>query len=141
MKHVMSQKLEMQIPQENAYTGLTTMPDYNEKLTKFLKENFEFPSNNLNEIYEFICKDLELERIIYDLPKIITQELEYTQLSLDFMKETNPNEKILEITIYSNSKSDKKILLQKEDIISDGIIDEYPNTKNEYIILVEPYVE
>lgn len=135
MKPFISQKIEMQIPQENTYTGLTTIPDIN----TFLKETYEFPSDNLSEIKEFITKDAEIKSIIYDLPKIITQELEYKRLSLDFLKETSPNEKILEITIYSNLNDE--LLLQKEDIISDDIIDKFPDTKNEYIILVEPYVK
>ena len=139
MKPFISQRIEMQIPQENTYTGLTTMPENKEDINTFLKETYEIPSDNLSEIKEFIKKDAEMKSIIYDLPKIITQELEYQQLSLDFLKETSPNEKILEITIYSNLNNE--LLLQKEDIISDGIIDKFPDTKNEYIILVEPYVE
>lgn len=54
------------------------------------------------------------------------------------MRETDPNEKILEITIFSKLK--EKILLEKEDKISDTLIDNY-QTVNEYIILVEHYVE
>ena len=54
------------------------------------------------------------------------------------MKETDPNEKILEIVIYSKLNED--LLLKKEDLISDGIIDAYPQPVNEYIILVESYV-
>lgn len=49
------------------------------------------------------------------------------------MKETEPNEKIIEIVIYSNLKSG--VLLQKEDLICDMLIDKYPKTKREYIIL------
>ncbi len=139
MQQNFSQRLEMQIPKENTYSGLTTMTNYDEKLNTFLKEHFKFPSDNLSEIKNFIKKDSEMKKIIYDLPKIITSELEFNQLSLDFMKETDPNEKILEIIIYSDL--DEKTLLQKEDIISDGIIDKYSDTKIEYIILVEPYVE
>lgn len=129
----------MQIPLENTYTGMDIMQNSDDEFNEFLKENFKFPSNNMNEIICFINKDLELKKLINDLPKIIMVELEYNQLLLDFMKETDPNEKILEISIYSHL--DEKILLQKEDIISDGIIDKYPNTRKEYIILVEPYVK
>ena len=51
------------------------------------------------------------------------------------MKETDPNEKILEIVIYSDLKSDQ--LLQKEDFLCDMLIDKYPKTTIEYIFLVE----
>ena len=53
------------------------------------------------------------------------------------MKETDTSEKILEIVIYSELES--KILLQKEDLICDLLIDKYPKTLLEYIILVDPY--
>ena len=66
------------------------------------------------------------------MPKIITNELEYSHISLDFMKETYPKEKILEIAVYS--KLNYELLLKKEDIIIDGIIDNYPQPMNEYII-------
>ena len=54
------------------------------------------------------------------------------------MKETYPKEKILEIVVYS--KLNYELLLKKEDIIIDGIIDNYPQPMNEYIILVESHV-
>ena len=109
----------------------------NEKLKSFLKQEFEFPSKNLDEINQFINKDNELKKIIYDLPKEISSKLPYNKISLDFMKETDPSEKILEIVIYS--RFDEEILLKKEDMISDKLIDKYPKTTLEYIILVEPY--
>ncbi|WP_407423153.1 hypothetical protein [Methanobrevibacter sp.] len=137
MKQFLAQKLETQIPERENYGGLSHMSTPDEKLIGFLKKNFKFPSNNLTEISDFIIRDYELEKIIYDLPKIITNELDYNQISLDFMKETDPNEKILEIIIYSQLKDE--IMLKKEDLISDGIIDNYPKPMNEYIILVESY--
>lgn len=137
MQHY-SQRPEMQIPKENIYTGTSVISNHEKKLNEFLKSNFEFPSNNINEINRFIGADFELKKIIKDLPKISSKELSSTHLTLDFMKETDPNEKILEITIFSKFK--EKILLEKEDKISDDFIEKY-QTVNEYIILVEPYVE
>ena len=75
------------------------------------------------------------KKIIFDLPEILSKELQYTTLSINFMKETDPSEKILEIVIYSDLES--KILLQKEDLICDILIDKYPKSKLEYIILVD----
>lgn len=139
MRHNFSQRLEMQIPQENTYIGLANMHGNELELNDFLNKHFKFPSDNLNEIKKFIANDEKMKKIVYDLPKIINNELDYTHISLDFMKETDPNEKILEITIYSELKED--ILLKKEDLISDGIIYDYPQPVNEYIILVESYVK
>lgn len=139
MKQNFSQRLEMQIPQENTYTGLDNMHGNELELNDFLNKHFKFPSNNLNEIKKFIDADNKMKNIISDLPEIITDKLDYTHISLDFMKETDPNEKILEIIIYSELNDD--LLLKKEDLISDGIIDDYPQPMNEYIILVESYVK
>ncbi|MBE6499096.1 MAG: hypothetical protein E7Z80_00925 [Methanobrevibacter thaueri] len=130
----MQQKIEMQIPQEHIHTRLN-LTSNNNKFNKFLNKEFEFPSKNLNEICEFIYNDVEMKKMIYNLPKIISTKLKYKKISLDFMKETDSNEKILEIIIYSNLN--EEILLQKEDNISDEIIDNYPKTILEYMILVE----
>ena len=53
------------------------------------------------------------------------------------MKETDSNEKILEIVIYSDLEPDQ--LLQKENMLCDMLIDKYPKTTIEYIILVGIY--
>ena len=133
MQQNYSPRLEMQIPQENIYTGFETIQK--DEFTGFIEKHFEFPSNNADEINLFINGDAEIKKIIYDLPEIISSELTYSRISLDFMKETDPSEKILEIVVYSISN--EETLLQKEDKISDWIIDNYPNPKNEYIILVK----
>ena len=59
------------------------------------------------------------------------------KLSIDFMKETDSNEKIPEIVIYSDLEPDQ--LLQKENMLCDMLIDKYPKTKIEYILLVDNY--
>lgn len=136
MRQNFSQRLEMQIPQENAYSGLSFMTHTKSQLSDFLKKHYDFPSDNLNEIKEYISKDKELEKMVYGLPDYISKEIPITKISFDFMKETDPNEKILEIVIHA-SKLDEKSLLEKEDMIIDALIDEYPKTMKEYIILVE----
>ncbi len=135
MKQNFTQRLEMQMPHENTYSGLRFMP--NEKnLNDFLKKHYDFPSNNLDEINNFIKEDIELEKMVCELPKNISSEIVFNKISFDFMKETDPNEKILEIVIYT-SEYDEKLLLEKEDTLIDKLIDKYPKTDNEYIILVE----
>ena len=133
MQQNYSQRLQMQIPQENIYTGFKTMQE--DEFTEFIEKHFEFPSNNSYEINLFINDDAEMKKIIYDLPEIIPSQLTCSRISLDFMKETDSSEKILEIVVYSTS--DEETLLQKEDEISDWIIDNYPKPTIEYIILVK----
>ena len=108
----------------------------NQDFKEFLERNFEFPSDNTAKISKFLKKDPELKNIIHDLPEIISKELDYTTISLDFMSETDPSEKILEIVIHSDVY--EEVAFHKEDEISDRIIDTYPKTKKEFIILVEP---
>lgn len=134
MQQNYSQRLQMQIPKENTYIGFETMPKKDDFRT-FIKKHFEFPSNNFKEINKFVENDFEMKKILCDLPKIISSEINYSKISLDFMKETEPSEKILEIVVYSDLY--EKTLLQKEDEISDWIIDNYPKPTIEYIILVE----
>ena len=135
LKQNFSQRVEIQIPKENRYIPVQIMKDNDIELEKFLKEHFEFPSDNLIEIIGFISEDEELEKIIYALPAIVSRYLTYDKITFDFMKETDSNEKILEIIIYSNLSENESF--QKEDDISDGIIDNYPKTMSEFIILVE----
>lgn len=120
---------------EKRYTGLEIMPKENTSLEEFLKNHFKFPSSNFYEIKGFIGKDPEMEKIIFDLPEILSKELQYSNLSIDFMKETDSSEKILEIVVYSDLES--KTFIQKEDLICDMLIDKYPKSKLEYIILVD----
>ena len=105
------------------------------ELKDFLEEHFEFPSDNIIKIRNFIKKDPELEKIVRDLPEIVSNELDYGKISFDFMKESEPSEKILEIIIYADVY--EEIAFHTEDRISDWIIDSYPKTANEFIILVE----
>lgn len=69
MQQNFTQRLEMQIPKENAYTGPEIMQKGNAPLEEFLKNNFKFPSNNIEEINDFIGNDKEMEKIIFDLLK------------------------------------------------------------------------
>lgn len=135
MRQNFTQRLEMQISQENASSGSIFMANDND-LKDFLKKHYDFPSNNLNEIKEFIEKDKELEKMVCELANTISNEIIISEISFDFMKETDPNEKILEIVIHT-PESDEKSLLEKEDVLIDKIIDKYPKTMNEYILLVE----
>lgn len=137
MKQNYSQKLEMQTANKTLYKPSQFISSNEGKFLKFLKDNFEFPSKNIKEISLFINEDNELVKIIYNLQGIISSELPYNQITLDFMKETDPHEKILEIIIYSKLNDEK--LLLKEDTITDRLINSYPKTSHEYILLVDHY--
>lgn len=127
--------LEMQIPQENAYIGITNTSNIDTSLEKFLKKHFEFPSNNIADIKNFIGEDNELEKIIYGLPKIISKEFPQSPILLDFTQFSLPNENVLEIVI--KSQYDGETTSNKKDIIINEIFTKYSKTTNEYYISME----
>lgn len=55
MRQNFSQSIKMQMPHENSYTGREIIPDEEGSLIEFLEKNFEFPSDNLDEIHKFIA--------------------------------------------------------------------------------------
>ena len=125
MQQHYSQRLEMQIPHENTYIGLANTSNINTGLEEYLNNNFKFPSNNLNEIKNFIGEDNELEKIIYGLPKIISKEFPQCPILLDFTQFSLPNKNILEIVI--KSQYDGETTSIKKDIILDEIFTKYSN--------------
>ena len=128
-------RLEMQIPQENIYTGLETIPKEDHNLEKFLDRNFEFPSDNFDDIKNFISEDEELEKIIYGLPEIVSKEFSESPISLDFTEYCLPDEDILEIVI--KTPFDGETTSHKKNLILDEIFTKYSKTTNEYYISME----
>ena len=128
-----SQRLEMQIPQGNRQAGTTIMPKQEENLDEFLKSHFNFPSNNANQIQEFICKDFEMERIIHDLPKIIAKEFPNDDLSIDF---ADNERKEIDVTIFT--KLNGKLSSDKQDLIEEELFNNYSwNAVNKILVCVE----
>ena len=130
-----SQRIEMQIPQDNSYIGRTIMPKQEDKLNEFLKTHFNFPSDNLDEIQEFISEDREMERIVYGLPEIIAKEFPSSPITLDFMKYASPNEIILKISIKSQYNGE--ISSNKNDRILNCLYSKYKSPKKDYFITME----
>jgi hypothetical protein len=135
MQQNYSQRLEMQIPQENAYIGINNTRNIDIELEEFLKKHYKFPSNNLKDIENFIGEDDELEKIIYGLPKIISKEFPQSPILLDFTQYSLPNENVLEIVI--KSQYDGETTSSKKDHILDEIFTKYSKTTNEYYLSME----
>ncbi len=133
MQQNYSQRLELQIPHENIYTGLEIINKKDYKFDKFLNDNYEFPSANFNDINNFISEDYELEKIIYGLPEIISKEFPHSPIQLDFSKFSNKD--ILEIVI--KTPFDGKTTSDKKDNILNEIFTKYSKTTNEYFISME----
>ena len=125
-------RLEMQIPQENNYTGLEIIQKEDYGLEEFLNRKFEFPSDNLEDIKNFINEDKELEKIIYGLPEIVSKEFSESPISLDFTEYSTSDEDVMEIVI--KTPFDGETTSHKKDLILDEIFTKYSKTANEYYI-------
>lgn len=68
MNHHYSQKLEMQIPKENTYTGLTKTPNIDSELEK-LSKNYSL--RKINELREYLKKDNRLVPYIHSITPLI----------------------------------------------------------------------
>lgn len=129
------QRLEMQIPKENTYIGLANTPNIDAELEEFLNNHFEFPSNNIIDIKNFISEDQKLENIIYDLPNIISKEFPQCPIFIDFMKYTLPDEIVLQISI--KTPFDGETSSAKNDLILDEILYKYESPEKHYFITME----
>ncbi|MBQ8016863.1 MAG: hypothetical protein IJ258_02030 [Methanobrevibacter sp.] len=134
MQQNFTQRIEMQIPQENVYSGSGIIVDKENRLMEFLKNHYNFPSDNLNEILDYIEEDSKLERIIYEMPKIISKEFQKSPVSIDFMKYASPDETTLQITI--KSPFDGETSGDKEDIILEELF-KYDSPDKHYFITME----
>ncbi len=89
-----------------------------DNLEKFMIENFKIPDNDLKRICQFIRKDSNLEKIIYDLPRLIQSEISYNRLQIKFYDEFQDDELVLEVTAFS-SLNIENILKKKMNLSTD----------------------
>ena len=82
------------------------IPSYEEKtstipLEKFITENFQIPDDDLKKICDFVSHDSELEKIIFELPNLIRNEITYDKLQIKFYEEFQEDYLQLEINIFT----------------------------------------
>ncbi|MBQ2654621.1 MAG: hypothetical protein IJF83_13795 [Methanobrevibacter sp.] len=65
--------------------------------------NFLIPDNDLERICEFISKDNELEKIIFQLPFLIQREISYDKLQIKFYDEFQEDYLQLEVLISTST--------------------------------------
>ena len=123
---------ETQNCNENTYSTFRSKLRYELNFKNFLKKQFDFPSDNVDEVYEFITNKFEMVKMIWNIPTIFHKYSLNSRLSLSFMKYCMPNEKILEIVV--KSPFDFDTTNQKNELIIDYMIANYDVT--DYIVLV-----
>lgn len=97
-------------------------------LEKFMIENFKIPDNDLKRICQFIRKDNTLEKIIYDLPRLIQSEISYNRLQIKFYDEL-----VLEVTAFSSLNIEN--ILKKEDELIHRLYENYPEKSADKILI------
>ena len=104
-----------------------------DNLEKFMIENFQIPDNDLKRICQFIRKDNTLEKIIYDLPRLIQSEISYNRLQIKFYDEFQDDEVVLEITAFSSLNIEN--ILKKEDEIIHRLYENYSEKSADKILI------
>ena len=102
-------------------------------LEKFIIENFQIPNNDLKRICQFIREDNNLEKIIYDLPRLIQSEISYNRLRIKFYDEFQDDEVVLEITAFSSLNIEN--ILKKEDEIIHRLYENYSEKSADKILI------
>ena len=102
-------------------------------LEKFIIENFQIPDNDLKRICQFIREDNNLEKIIYDLPRLIQSEISYNRLQIKFYDEFQDDEVVLEITAFSSLNIEN--ILKKEDEIIHRLYENYSEKSADKILI------
>lgn len=104
-----------------------------DNLEKFMIENFKIPDNDLKRICQFIRKDSNLEKIIYDLPRLIQSEISYNRLQIKFYDEFQDDELVLEVTAFSSLNIEN--ILKKEDELIHRLYENYSEKSADKILI------
>lgn len=102
-------------------------------LEKFMIENFQIPDNDLKRICQFIRKDNTLEKIIYDLPRLIQSEISYNRLQIKFYDEFQDDELVLEVTAFFSLNIEN--ILKKEDELIHRLYENYSEKSADKILI------
>lgn len=109
MKHNFSQRLEMQIPQENAYTGMKIMKNFDEKFEE-LSKNYSL--HNVKQLKTFIKKHENILDFIHGITPLINKYFPNYKKSIEFCEDPEFNDLDF-VMIYINCsiyEKDRKTL-------------------------------
>lgn len=118
---------------ERIFISSNEIQNSNKSLNEFITENFELPDNNLNQINSFIKQDINLEKLIFDLPQLIQNEVTYQKIQIKFYDEFQDDEMILEITVFSRLNIED--MLKKEDEFIHILYDKYPEKSADKVLI------
>lgn len=103
-------------------------------LKNFIIKNFEIPDEDLERICEFISNDNQLEKIIFELPHIIQNEISYDKLQIKFYDEFQEDYLQLEVTVLTSL--DITTSLKVEDKLEEKLYESYENNSADKILII-----
>lgn len=105
-------------------------------LENFIKENFQIPNNDLERILDFVKSDIGLEKIIFELPRLIKSKLSYDKLQIKFYDEFQNDYLQLEVSIFSSI--DVSTSLKLEEMLEHQLYELYDcNSADKILIILE----
>lgn len=115
------------------------IPSYEEKtstipLEKFITENFQIPDDDLKKICDFVSHDSELEKIIFELPNLIRNEITYDKLQIKFYEEFQEDYLQLEINIFTTI--DITTSLKIEDKLEQRLYELFESDSADKLLLI-----
>ena len=96
MKPFISQKIEMQIPQENTYTGLTTMPDMDDNFDELSKN---YTITDIDKVKNFTKNHNEILDFIHEITPLLNDFFPNYQKIIEFCEDSE-SRKLDFIMIY-----------------------------------------
>ena len=105
-------------------------------LKNFIMDNFLIPDNDLERICEFISKDNELEKIIFQLPFLIQREISYDKLQIKFYDEFQ--EDYLQLEVLISTSTDVVTSLKIEYALERELYDLFDsNSADKLLVIME----
>lgn len=117
----------------------TFIPSYEQKtntinLKNFIMKNFQIVDDDLERICEFISKDKQLEKIIFELPHLIQNEVSYDKLQIKFYDEFQ--EDFLQLEVIILTSLDITTSLKVEDKLEKKLYESYDNNSADKLLII-----
>lgn len=134
----MPQRVDFMI-QKFQKTEQIFVPTYKEKtstinLKNFILQNFKMPNNDLERICNFISHDRELEKIIFELPNLIKNEVSFDKLQIKFYDEFQDDYLQLEVSIFTST--DIADSLKIEDKLEKQLYELYNSESADKLLII-----
>ncbi|MBQ6099619.1 MAG: hypothetical protein IJL02_07130 [Methanobrevibacter sp.] len=105
-----------------------------QNLEEFILNNFRVPDDDLGRISRFIASDLDLKKIIFDLPGLIKTEFAFEKLEIKFYDEFQEDELMLVIGIFTSGDIESSLI--KEEKLERKLYQLYNKSSADKLLLI-----